>query len=310
LSLYATIRLPEPDESAYRPDHLFAFIHLIKLYALLDDRFFSLWNHTATDDGVPPDWLDGLQRNFTNAVPGYLDQTNPAALELLMSQQWLRTMVWRQSMLQGGDTSSLVSNSSIFGSKFILDVCQELIEQLGHFSNQAFEAHGLDLAEKLFDITCCLVDCISALPFQVAFEARQRLQRLVATMSSLSSAQSRLVPLLSTKLSSQPELASDPAFPSASIEQHARSIPMMGTDATALGLHMMGLQQVSSHQMDVLQRGNMEVGQSSNSAFIQGMMDGMRSHTGQYVAASREMQSRSQPPTSGAPGYPSYRYMP
>jgi hypothetical protein len=296
LSLYATIQLPEAVEGTYRAKQLFTFSHLIKLYALLDDKFFSLWNGTTTE-GVGPGWLEQLQRNFTNSLPAYLDQSSTATVDLIVSQQWLRTLVWRQSMLQG---SSPMVSSSTLGSKFISDVCHELVDQLNSFPPGAIDAQGLDLAEKLFDITCCLVDCISALPYALAFEARQRLHRLAAIMSSLSSAQARLLPLLYAKIQSHSELSSDPAFPSASQQG---ILPMMGehqTDPTALGLHMMGLQGSSQHI-------NLGIsGPAASSRYMTGIIETLPSSP--YVSGSADMSAR--PSTSGNPGFPPYRYIP
>jgi hypothetical protein len=141
LTLYDTIQPPTTDEDPTETIQLSGFIHLIKLYKPFDETFFGLWNRTR--HGAVPSWLVGLQRQLSEALPDYIESTETQAVDLKMSQQWLKTMVW-QLAISHGFISSMASDNTL-SFRYPIEISRDLVEMSNEFSQHAMEVHGIGL---------------------------------------------------------------------------------------------------------------------------------------------------------------------
>ncbi|KAF1991833.1 hypothetical protein K402DRAFT_70860 [Aulographum hederae CBS 113979] len=199
LTMYATINMPTIDEDPTDTVPLQGFIHLINLYRPFDETFFGLWNRTR--DGAVPSWLVQLQKTLSNALPTYLESMEVQAVDIRMSQLWLKTMVWQLAISHGFISSVATDNTLSF--RYPIDISRELVDLSNEFSQHAMEVHGIGLIEKLFDVACTLADVMACVPIeQAAFELgpRDYLQRFISLISSLRGGQSRHLPLLIGKI--------------------------------------------------------------------------------------------------------------
>lgn len=114
---------------------------LINLYKPFDDTFFSLWNKVRTH--ANPTWIAQLQSQLSEALPAYLECTEVQAVDLRITQQWLRTMVWQLSVSQG--LVSTVAAESGMTFKYPIEVSRDLLSLTHQFSQQAMEVHGVGL---------------------------------------------------------------------------------------------------------------------------------------------------------------------
>ncbi|KIW08889.1 uncharacterized protein PV09_00811 [Verruconis gallopava] len=199
LTLYDTIELPTVDEDPTETVQLTGFIHLIKLYKPFDETFFGLWNRTV--HGTVPSWLVQLQQQLSDALPTYLDGTETQVVDLKISQQWLKIMIW-QLAISHGFISSMASDNTL-SFRFPIEISRELVEMAANFSQHAMEVHGSGIVEKLFDVACTLVDvmaCVPLSPTSYDMGPRQYLNSFVSLISSLRVGQSRFLPLLQNKI--------------------------------------------------------------------------------------------------------------
>lgn len=141
LTLYNTIHLPTIDEDPSETIPLTGFIHLINLYKPFDETFFGLWNRTR--DGAVPTWLSQLQKQLSDALPTYLDGTEVQAVDLRMSQHWLKTMVWQLAISHGFISSMAQDNTLSF--RYPIEISRDLVELSSEFSQHAMEIHGIGL---------------------------------------------------------------------------------------------------------------------------------------------------------------------
>lgn len=116
-------------------------MHLINLYKPFDETFFGLWNRAR--DGAHPSWLAELHKQLANALPTYLEGTEVQVVDLRMSQQWLKTMVW-QLAISHGFISSMTGDSA-FTFRYPIEISRELLELSNEFSQHAMEIHGIGL---------------------------------------------------------------------------------------------------------------------------------------------------------------------
>lgn len=136
--MYDTIQLPSPEEDPTETVQLTGFLHLIKLYKPFDETFFGLWNRSI--HGSVPSWLIQLQQQLSDALPNYLDGTETQIIDLKMSQQWLKMMIW-QLAISHGFISTMASDNTL-SFRFPIEISRDLVELSGEFSQHAMEVHG------------------------------------------------------------------------------------------------------------------------------------------------------------------------
>lgn len=200
LTLHATINLPTADDDPAETVEIGGFLHLVNLFRPFDDTFVGLWNK-ANAACPPGDWLRRLQRELSEALPTYLDCTEPQAVDLRLSQSWLKTMVWQLSICHGA-LSSLATDNAMSLS-FPIEVSRDLVAAASQFSQSAMEVHGIGLVEKLFDVACTLTDVISCIPSGTPtsdFGPRDYLSQMIQLISKLRGGQQRYIPLLASKI--------------------------------------------------------------------------------------------------------------
>lgn len=146
LTLPATISLPTSHDDPTEPSPpLTGFIHLVSLYRPFDDMFIALWNKSRND--CTPAYLSALQKQLTEALPGYLNTTESQAVDLRVSQQWLRTMVWQLSIQNGCLSSGPAESCMTF--QYPVEIARDLISMTSQFSQHSMELHGLGLVSIL-----------------------------------------------------------------------------------------------------------------------------------------------------------------
>jgi hypothetical protein len=147
ITLQPTIRLPSAGDSPSEAHPLSGFIQLINLYKLFDTTFLGMWNKTAPHGTATcgnPSWLVKLQNQLTDCLPSYLQ---PAAesqiVDLTISQQWLRILVWQLALSQHYVASN--SHDLTLTFEYPIEVSKELVNMSNQFSTYAMEIHGIGL---------------------------------------------------------------------------------------------------------------------------------------------------------------------
>lgn len=150
ISLYPTIHPPSLDEvPADRPIAVGLEI-LIALFKIVDDTFINLWNRVHSHANHA--WISQLQTQLTEAVPAYLECTEAQAVEIRVTQHWLRAMSWQLCVCQG--LVSSVANEHCMTFKYPIDVSRDLLTMTHQFSPQSMEVHGARLVSSLcFDLS-------------------------------------------------------------------------------------------------------------------------------------------------------------
>jgi hypothetical protein len=114
---------------------------LITLYKTIDDTFINIWNRVHSH--ANPAWFAQLQTQLSEAVPQYLECTEAQAVEIRITQQWLKAMAWQLSVCQG--LVSSVTNDHCMTFKYPIEISRDLLSMTHQFSQQAMEVHGPEL---------------------------------------------------------------------------------------------------------------------------------------------------------------------
>ena len=159
LTLMPSICLPTFDlaEATILP----GFLDLVTLFQKFDNKFISFWNRPSLSPlSVQP--VVQLQQFLKDAIPKVSERTEIQQADLLISRQWLKTIVWQLCVSR----RLLSSNTTVEAMSFHFPVviAREVILILRLLPFQAFQTHGVGIMEKIFDIGCSLADVLLAHP--------------------------------------------------------------------------------------------------------------------------------------------------
>ncbi|KAJ9143412.1 Fungal specific transcription factor domain-containing protein [Pleurostoma richardsiae] len=193
-----TPSLPTTRHSYEPPDIHIGFLKLISSYHPLDESFVTAWND-GSDPRVsattylalqnllshPPSFLTSSRFNTpfsqatpTNHSPGSVrptasasnreadsaaDQNEPTSIQkadLLITQQWLRLIVWQSSFRQGLLSWAAPHESMHFA--FPLAIARRTASVLQSLPSSAVEVHGMGIFEKIFEIGTWCINVLGA----------------------------------------------------------------------------------------------------------------------------------------------------
>jgi hypothetical protein len=191
-----TPSLPSIRHPYESPDIHAGFLQLVSSYTPLDESFVTAWNE-GSDPRVSSSTFLALQ-NLLSLPPAFLrprpvagygtpadEPTDIQKADLLITQQWLRLIVWQSSMRQnlltwtdpsetgsGSDgsatsspqspaaTTAVPNNSMCFS--FPLTVARDTASILASLPAKAVEVHGMGIMEKIFEIGSWCVNVLGA----------------------------------------------------------------------------------------------------------------------------------------------------
>lgn len=114
---------------------------MINLYRPVDDTFVNLWNKVHPHPN--PTWATQVQNQLSEALPSYLDCTESQAVELRVTQQWLRTMLWQLCVSQSLVSSVATDDCMTF--KYPIKISRDLLSMTHRFLELAMEVLGVGL---------------------------------------------------------------------------------------------------------------------------------------------------------------------
>lgn len=135
---------------------------LISLFAPFNNDFFALWNHSSRASTTSAELLVRLQRMLLYTLPSTSGCNESQLADLLVSREWLKIMVWQLCVSNTMLSSSSDDESMSF--KYPVTIAREVILVSQIMPLKAFEANGVGILEKVFDIGCSLADVLSLKP--------------------------------------------------------------------------------------------------------------------------------------------------
>ncbi|TPX07349.1 uncharacterized protein E0L32_002181 [Thyridium curvatum] len=193
LTLQASIDLPsaKSDRDALI---LMGFVNLISLFRDFDDEFVNLWNQPfGTSPSEKP--LVKLQNRLAYALPTVSGCTKGQLADLLVSREWLKTIVWQLCVSRAMLSSSSSEESMSF--RYPVAIARDIVLVSRLLPPEAFAANGMGILEKITDIGCSLSDVLSlepgfAGPSTLEIGPRDSLAELVRIVSSFGSGYKKL----------------------------------------------------------------------------------------------------------------------
>jgi hypothetical protein len=150
--LQRTITLPtiSPDDPDARV--ISGFLDLVSLFQHFDDDFVRLWNLSSKTPAFPfsegvspisPSQLGSLQEVLDLSIPEVSKRNEVQQADLLISRQWLKTMVWQLCVTKGLLTSSSSNESMSF--HYPVSIARDVVLINRALNKEAFEPHGVGI---------------------------------------------------------------------------------------------------------------------------------------------------------------------
>ncbi|KAF3765723.1 hypothetical protein M406DRAFT_255756, partial [Cryphonectria parasitica EP155] len=169
-----TPSLPTTRHAYESPDIHTGFLQLVSSYTPLDESFVSAWND-GSDPRVSATTYLALQ-NLLAQPPSFLQRSRastpssdsqpsePTAIQkadLLITQQWLRLIVWQSSFRQSLLSWTAPHESMHFA--FPLAIARSTAGVLQSLPSSAVEVHGMGMFEKIFEIGTWCINVLGAI---------------------------------------------------------------------------------------------------------------------------------------------------
>jgi len=183
------------------------FMRLVNSYHLLDSSFVDTWNESA-DRPASTLTYTALQRQLNRPHPSDVPLTDIQKADILVTQQWLRLIVWQSSMRQGLLSSTAEDESMTF--RYPLKIAHSLLNVISSLPTTSIEVHGMGIFEKIFEIGNTMLDvmqaCGTSLPSETYGVAQDPFEVFVKTLSQTPNSQRQYANLLLAKAAEKPEI--------------------------------------------------------------------------------------------------------
>ncbi|CAD0096697.1 unnamed protein product [Aureobasidium vineae] len=187
-------RLPEEE-----PSVSIGLSMLFHLFSLLDSNFFRARNDLTSVQGTGKEYIE--LATLQEQLHQVLDLTNVSETQqadILVTQQWLRLMVW-QTALRLGLISSAAMNPS-YTYAYPIQIASSLCKTLKTLSSAAIEVHGLGIFEKQFEIAYSLLDALTLSDGTQSQNHHETLRSLLQSLSASPKSRDVYVRILQKKM--------------------------------------------------------------------------------------------------------------
>ena len=182
-------------------------MHLVHSYHLLDSSFVDSWNE-ASDAPASTLTYTALQQQLNLPHPSHVSLTDIQKADILVTQQWLRLIVWQSSMRQGLLSSHAEDESMTF--RYPLKIAHSLLSVISSLPTTSIEVHGMGIFEKIFEIGNTMLDvtqaCGTTIPSESYGVAQDPFEMFVKTLSQTPNSQRQYANLLLAKAAEKPEI--------------------------------------------------------------------------------------------------------
>ncbi|KAF4856018.1 putative sucrose utilization protein SUC1 [Colletotrichum siamense] len=165
LTLQPMLDLPQIDPLSPDVKILPGFLELISLFRPFDTDFIATWNSStpsSTSKSAEPEQLARLQNTLSNALANVSNFSPMQQADLLITREWLKVIVWKlcvsRTLLSGTDSEDSMSLS------YPTTIARDTVLVSRLLPTTAFEANGVGILEKVFDVGCSLADLLSLNP--------------------------------------------------------------------------------------------------------------------------------------------------
>ena len=164
IRLQETLDLPAIDPLSSDAEILLGFLDLISLFRPFDSTFITNWNQLTPSSSTDSASLSHLQNMLKYSLPNLSDYSQVQQADLLISREWLKTVVWK--LCASKRVLSTANSEDVMSLHYPATIARDIVLISQLVPTQAFEANGIGILEKVFDVGCSLADLVSLAPME------------------------------------------------------------------------------------------------------------------------------------------------
>ncbi|KAL4803697.1 fungal-specific transcription factor domain-containing protein [Aspergillus unguis] len=178
----------------------YGFINLINVFESLSMNLYD-WVSAGGRDGsseMPP--MSAAHASLSKPI-SLEGVTEIQKVDILVTQQWLQTMMWKLSIARASQPDS--RNETVLPFHLPIQVGKAVLSVIAEASQGAVDAHGIGMEQKLFDLGVSVADVSRSLSTKAAnrlteslVSPRELLWGILSTLSRIRGSQSYLFPTL------------------------------------------------------------------------------------------------------------------
>ncbi|KAJ4152489.1 hypothetical protein NW754_004285 [Fusarium falciforme] len=162
ITLQITLNVPMVDPSCSGAEILLGFLDLISLFRHFDADFIAHRNSATPANTEDPGRLSTLQSLLNYTLPNVSNYSQVQQADLLVSRQWLKIIVWK--LCASKTLLSSACSEDAMSLHYPITIARGIVLASQLVSTQAFEANGIGILEKVFEVACSLADLLSLVP--------------------------------------------------------------------------------------------------------------------------------------------------
>ncbi|RSM02316.1 hypothetical protein CDV31_010965 [Fusarium ambrosium] len=162
VTLQITLNVPMVDPSCSGAGILLGFLDLISLFRHFDADFIANRNSSTPANTQDPGHLSTLQSLLKYTLPNVSNYSQVQQADLLVSRQWLKIIVWK--LCASKTLLSSTCSEDAMSLHYPVTIARGIVLASQLVSTQAFEANGIGILEKVFEVACSLADLLSLVP--------------------------------------------------------------------------------------------------------------------------------------------------
>ncbi|KAE8411040.1 fungal-specific transcription factor domain-containing protein [Aspergillus pseudocaelatus] len=179
----------------------YGFINLINVFEKLSPNLYD-WvsaGGSSSADGDPPP-TSSIQSSLAKQI-SLEGVSEIQKVDILITQQWLQTMMWKLSMTHA--TQPVSRDDAVLPFHLPVLVGRAVMSVIAAASQGAVDAHGIGMEQKLYDLGTSVADVSRSLSTKAAhhlaestIDPRELLWGILTTLSRIRGSQSYLFPAL------------------------------------------------------------------------------------------------------------------
>ncbi|KAI5456816.1 RING-3 [Mariannaea sp. PMI_226] len=162
ITLQSTLNLPIVHPLSSDAEILLGFLDLVSLFRPFDSGFIANWNSATPSNSTDPAHLSRLQNLLKYTLLNVSNYSQVQQADLLVSRQWLKIIVWK--LCTSKTMLSTASSEDVMSLHYPVSIARGIVLTSQLLPTQAFEANGIGILEKVFDVGCSLADLLSLVP--------------------------------------------------------------------------------------------------------------------------------------------------
>ncbi|CAH0054978.1 unnamed protein product [Clonostachys solani] len=160
--LQDVLKLPVVDPTPSDAGILPGFLDLISLFRPFDSVFIAHCNSPTSSTTTDSARLSNLQCLLQYSLPDLSNLSQVQQADLLISRQWLKMVVWK--LCASKRVLKAAGSEDAMSLYYPASIARDIVLVSHLVPTQAFEANGIGILEKVFDVGCSLADLLSLQP--------------------------------------------------------------------------------------------------------------------------------------------------